>query len=315
MSTVDIYDEEKIARMLHVQRAHVIDFSAQIEWSRGVDLNCPLLPLDSNAIAFPEASDEQRLVISQLMGLIVASTIAELEEVACKLKGPCWEKLLRKFPVNPELFELGELFFDDEKKHSMAFNRYIELFANKVNVAPEELKALLPSSQNSFSQKIYHLNSLAGGMAMWWLIAAVEEESLLIHDLMRPHRSQIDPLYYNIHRCHFEEEIRHKSYAQMMLQVNNEMNCAPQALLFKKLDFMIAEMLNLHWTFNQLFKVRNLKALKGRHEFFEILAGIPKRSLFSTSSYVKSMLQLSEHQQIKLMLERFGAKSILKGHA
>jgi hypothetical protein len=320
-ASIDIYDEEKIARLLHVQRVHGIDFDKDINWNQSIDLNKSLLPLDHKAILFPDASAEERLVISQLMGLIVAATISELENVAIRLKGPTWENILRKYPVNPEIREMGELFYEDEAKHSAAFKRYIDLFAEKVNVDPKDLKEFLPSSTHSLAGKIYELNSLGGGMAIWWLIAAVEEEALLIFDHMRKIKTHVDPLYYEIHKCHYEEEIRHKSYASIMLKINSEFAKAPQSIIFRKIDFILAEILNITWTFNQLYKVKNLKKLENHHEFFKTLSVLfdvlesrnsleVVHTLFTTAPYIKNMLNLSEHKHIRVMLERFGAQKI-----
>ncbi len=324
MAAINIYDEEKIARLLYVQKAQGIDFNLDIDWGRSIDLNKLFLPLDHSNLLFPEAGEEQRLVISQIIGLVVASTISELEDVAYKLKGPTWEKVLRKYPVNPEIYEMGELFYEDEKKHSQGFKRYIELFAAKVNVDPKDLKQLLPSSQHSVTEKIYQLNSLAGGMAIWWLIAAVEEESILIFNYMRKCKADIDPLYYDLHKSHYEEEIRHKSYASIMLQVNSEFAGIPQNLIFKNVDFILAEILNLTWTFNQLYKLRNLNNLKSAHPFFKTLSDLRPslegrgsmeimHSLFTSAPYIKDMFHLSEHGHVRQMLERFGTKRMPLG--
>ncbi len=321
MAAINIYDEEKMARLLYVQKAQGIDFNLDLDWKRSIDLNKLLLPLGDNTSLFPQLSQEQRLVVSQMIGLVVAATISELEDVAYKLKGPTWENVLRKYPINPEIYEMGELFYEDEKKHSEGFKRYIDLFAEKVNVDPLELRQLLPSSQNSLSEKIYHLNSLAGGMAIWWLIAAVEEESILIFNYMRKCKSEIDPLYYDLHKAHYEEEIRHKSYASIMLQVNSEFAGVPQQLIFKNIDFILAEILNLTWTFNQLYKLKNLSLLKSAHPFFKTLADLRPflegrnsmeiiHSFFTSAPYIKDMFQLSEHGHVRQMLERFGTKRI-----
>lgn len=318
---MDLYNEEKLSRLLHIQKVKGWDLEQDFNWSAGVDLSKHLLPLDNNAILFPNASAEQRLVISQFMGLIVASTIAQLEEVANRLKGPTWEKVLDKYPVNPEMYDLGEHFFEDETKHSQTFNRYIDLFAKEVNVEPGLLKEFLPSTKDSMLKHIYRLNSLAGGMAIWWLIAAVEEESILFYELIRNVKDQVDPLYYQIHRLHYEEEIRHKSYANLMLQLNKDFSKAPTALILQKIDFIIAEVLNISWTFNQLFKTKKLKQLAGKHEFFDTLSGLTDslhglnsfdilRTLFTTAPYISNTLNLSEHSKLKEMMKRYGAYSV-----
>lgn len=317
MSAIDIYDEDKIARLLHVQKVQGIDFMQSIDWSSSIDLQKPLLPIDANALLFPEANDEERLVISQVMGLIVASTISELEEVAIGLKGPTWDKVLDKYPVNPEIRELGELFYEDERKHSIAFKRYIDLFAEKVNVDPDDLRKFLPTSQK-LARSMYQMNSYFGGMAIWWLIAAVEEESILIFNQMKQDKANIDPLYFAVHKAHYEEEIRHKSYASIMLQINHDFSHTPLAFGLKKVDFFLAEVLNITWTFSQLYKVKALTSFKNHHPFFKTIAGLEKvltkkssletfDVLFNQAPYTRDMLNLSEHKHIQLLMNRFGA--------
>ncbi|WP_127716028.1 hypothetical protein [Halobacteriovorax sp. HLS] len=312
----DIYDERKLARQLQIQKKKSWDFDKDIHWEMGIDLNKSLLPLDNNRALFPNASQEELKVISQLMGLIVASTISQLEEVACKLKVPVWEKFLNKHPVNPELFALGEQFFEEEKKHARTFKRYINMFASEVNIDPDDLSSILPSSENSSIEKIYTLNSNMGGMAMWWLISAVEEEAILFYHFLHEVKDSVDPLYYQIHRCHFEEEVRHKSYAQMMLEVHKEFESGPVSQMFKKVDFITAEVLNMTWTFKQLLKVKKLKKYKNHHQFFATLSKsidhISNMSyyqlmhtLFNSTPYISHTLHLSEHKHVKEMLSRY----------
>lgn len=321
MQEIDIFDEVKLARLLEVQKTHGWDLEKDINWSSGVDLSKSLLPMNKNSILFPNATKEQRLVISQLMGLIVASSISQLETIANDLKEPTWNRFLRKYPVNPELFELGEHFYEDEMKHSIAFSRYIDKFALEVNVDPSDLKQFLPQANNSMAGQIYKLNSLAGGMAIWWLIAAVEEESILFYRYIKDMQEHVDPLYYQIHKLHFEEEVRHKSYAFMMLKVHEEFSTTPQSLLLKKLDFIIAEVLNMTWTFNQLFKVRNLKKFKNHHPFFDTLSTLGDvlgqrnpleviNCLFNDAPYISDSLHMAEQKHVKQLLDRFGVPSI-----
>lgn len=312
----DIYDEQKLARQLEIQKKKEWDFDKDIDWSMGVDLSKSLLPLDNNKSIFPGASEAQLRVISQLMGLIVASTISQLEQVACKLKEPVWNNFLNKHPVNPELLELGEQFFKEEAKHARTFNKYIDTFAKEINIDPDDLKSFLPSSENSAIEKIYTMNSQMGGMAMWWLISAVEEEAILFYHFLSEVKPSVDPLYYQIHRCHFEEEVRHKSYAQMMLEVYKEFETGPRSMMFKKVDFMIAEVLNMSWTFKQLLKLKKLKKYKNHHEFFNTLSSCLDHisglsyyqliyTLFNSTPYISHTLHMSEHAHVKEMLKRY----------
>jgi predicted metal-dependent hydrolase len=317
----DIYDEQKLARLLDIQKKKSWDFDKDIDWSRGIDMSKSLLPLDNNKAIFPNASESQLRVISQLMGLIVASTISQLEQVACRLKEPVWKSFLDKHPVNPELIDLGEQFFEEEAKHARTFNRYIEMFASEVNVEASDLKKFLPSSENSAIEKIYTMNSKMGGMAMWWLISAVEEEAILFYHFLHEVRPSVDPLYYQIHRCHFEEEVRHKSYAQMMLEVHKEFATGAKAQMFKKVDFIIAEVLNMSWTFKQLLKLKNLKKYKNHHEFFNTLSTCVEHiegmsyyqlmyTLFNSTPYISHTLHLSEHKHVNDMLKRYKGMSL-----
>jgi hypothetical protein len=296
-------------------------FEEDINWSGGIKHSKMLLPLDKNNIIFPKASDEQKLAISQFMGLIVASTISQLEAVAIRLKGPTWDKPLRKFPVNPEFRELGEEFYDEEMKHSKAFDKYIEVFASSLDIEPAELKSLLPSTNNSALHHIYKLNSMAGGSALWWLVSAVEEESILFYNIINQSREHIDPLYYQVHRCHFEEEIRHSSYATMMIEIYNQLQNPFSRRVSHKIDFLLAEVLNMTWTFSQLIKVNKLKQLKTKNPFFDVLLStismLEGRSplelvntLFTEAPYISSNLQLSNHKQVSIMLNKYGCTKL-----
>jgi hypothetical protein len=253
-----------------------------------------------------------------MMGLIVAATISQLEQVANDLRELAWERILNKFPVNPEFYELGVQFFAEESKHAKVFDRYIDMFATSLNVEPDDLKAFLPQARQSVSKKLYQLNSLLGGMSMWWLIAAFEEESIFIYKQLHAVKNQIDPLYYEIHRAHYEEESRHKSYAFMMLQLFEEFTALPQNILFKKIDFALAELINVSWTMTQLSKVKGLRKYKSHHPFFSVLetlfCDLQKASSISTIRrmvtsvpFISNSLHLAEYAPIRKKLDSFGA--------
>ncbi len=312
MKTYDIYDEERIARMLHVQEANSLDFNSSIPWTTAIDLSKPLLPLDTESLLFPETTEAERLAISQIMGLVVAASISQLESVAVSLQGPTWDKVLKKHPVGPEFRSLGEHFYADEAKHSLAFDRYVAIFAREIGLETGELKAFLPSS-NSMIRKIYALNSRLGGAAIWWLIAALEEESIEIYKRMRSSNEALEPLYLALHRAHFEEEIRHKSYAVMMLQLHQAQGTRP----FSKFDFLLSETLNFLWSFQQLAKLRGIGALRNRHQFFETISGLCEKfkgqntlqmmsALCYRTPYTRGMIQLSQHREVQELLKEFG---------
>jgi len=318
MHNINIYDETYLEKRLHVQKVHQWDFNCDINWNLTVDTNKYLLPLDQSNIIFPGASAEQRLAISQFMGLIVASTISQLEMVAIKLKGPTWDKPLKKNPINPEFRDLGEQFYLEEEKHSRAFDKYIDKFASALDIESEQLRNFLPSANKTLIEKLYSLNAELGGSALWWLVAAVEEESLLFYNLIHNSRHDIDPLYYQIHRCHYEEESRHASYAPMMLEFHYQFSNKLQKNIFSKVEFLMAEVLNMTWTFNQLIKLKSLKSLKAKHPFFDVMYSTVDllkgqsplqvlHQLFTSAPYISSNLHLSAHQHVQEMLVRYGA--------
>ncbi len=321
MKTYDIYNEERIGRMLHIQQANSVDFENSIPWSTSIDLTKPLLPLDSGSPLFPDTTEAERIAISQIMGLVVAASISQLESVAVSLQGPTWDKVLRKYPVGPEFRALGEHFYEDEAKHSLAFDRYIDLFATQLGLEAAELKAFLPSS-DSMIRKIYALNSRLGGTAIWWLIAALEEESIEIYKRMRNSTEELEPVYLGLHRAHFEEEIRHKSYAVMMLQLHRDQGTRP----FGKFDFLLSETLNFLWSFNQLAKLRGIGVLRNRHPFFATIAGLCEKirgrntlqvmsALCYRTPYTRGMIQLSQHREVQELLKEFGGYRLPLGSA
>src|SRR5262245_58198734 len=105
------YDHAALGAQVIRQRKYAFDLNADIPWQVPIDDKKHLLPLDRDAIAFPGASAEQRLALSHLMGLIINSTIAEMEGVINVMRDDAWAKSLRAYPSNPEMWELGELFF------------------------------------------------------------------------------------------------------------------------------------------------------------------------------------------------------------
>lgn len=312
----DIFNEKKLARLYNLQKEREIDFDQRIPWHLGVDLERPGLPLGNTLDFLNYSCSEEKRALSQLMGLIVAATISELELVATTLKKPCFLEIYNKYPVNPEMLGLGEQFFKEEQKHATAFQKYIDLFATALAVEPKVLKSFLPSAQNSFFiRSLYKLNAKAGGMALWWLVAAVEEESILIYRHINANTGTGDPLYEKLHRCHFEEEVRHKSFACMMIEMVNQISKTPNTLVFKKVDFLMAKTLNIGWTFNQLLKTRKLKSLKNHHPFFFHITNILNKLdhyrpldlvniLFKDSPYISSALHMSENTHIKYMLDK-----------
>lgn len=290
MKGTDPLDFESLSRQVRLQRKLAWDLDKDIPWHLGVDPNRPLLPLDDHSIAFPGASAEQQLALSQLMGLIVNATISEMEDALPNLKHAGWLRLLREFPVGPEMEELGELFFDEEAKHARAFSKYLDLFCGAVNVERRDLDRLLPKAFGSYFQKAITSNALHGGHAFWWVVASVEEVSIAIYHQMLRNRQAIDPLYLALHRRHLEEESRHANYAFLMLNLVSRKPSSMREHFHRKVDFVLAQLAGGPWVVSELYKFFEVKHLKGVHPFFDTLAScIPLFERMSKPELVRRM--------------------------
>lgn len=324
---MDIFNHHKIAQKIRVQKIKEWNLS-DINWEMGIDLSKPFLPFPQHPnLSF--ASEEDSLVFSQYLGLIGANSIGSFEKAGHLLKPIMFDKILDKYPVGPEFREMGEQFFAEEVKHSKMFDRYIDTFADTLGISPEELRGVLPSADPNWEQKIYHLNSLVGGRAAWWLVVALEEVSILVYHLIRKAPMEVDPLTYEIHKLHFEEEIRHKSFAHMMLELLDQFSPAVANTFFNKVDFILMEVLHISWSFRQLAQSTRLRKLKDAHPFFERLWEIQKKLayssplktfnfLFSEAPYISHTFHLDEFRHVRKLLTEYGSYKLplpkTKGH-
>lgn len=271
---------QSLKRQLSFQEKMQFDETA-FNWQGGIDLEKMLLPLDKENLVFPGASKEQRIALSQLMGLIVNHTISEMEESLPKLKYHAWEKVLDLYPCAPEVRELGEMFFEEEAKHARVFGKYMHTFAEETGIDLKDLKALLPSAYGSQFQKRVIKNAERGGHAFWWVVTGVEEVSIEIFHAMSEHKQEIDPLFYQIHEKHMEEEARHANYAHLML---NLIAKSPYGkAIFRKKDLILGQLLPIPWVISELSKIKNVKQFAHKHPFFETLAStLPLMSKLSS---------------------------------
>lgn len=283
-------DEEYLEQLLHQQQTMAWNALDCVEWQRGVDFNKPFVPLDENNIAFPTVSKEERLVISQYMGMMIASVFSEMEITMDRLKKSCWEPLMKRYATSPELIALGDNFFIEEAKHAVVFQRFLDLCAEKLNLDPDDLKSTLPRVRDSYVDKVIESNAFIDGLSMWWIVATVEEESQLIFRQLKPHKKHLDPVYYQLHQRHFEEEARHAPYAFIMLEMGAQKK-APWHKLIRKTDYLVSEILKSFWLFFELYKSLDVSHLKNHNEFYKILHQLrPKLSDQNLMSMFGSML-------------------------
>lgn len=318
MQATDPLDYETLRRQVKLQRKLGWNIDTDIDWRLGINAQRPFLPLDDHAIAFPGASAEQELALSQFMGLVVNATVSEMEDALPRLKYAGWRRVLEAYPVGPEIEELGELFFDEEAKHARAFGRYLDLFCQTTGVEREELGSLLPRAFGSLFQKRIADNAIHGGHAFWWVVATVEEVSISIYHQILKHRQLIDPLFFQLHRRHLEEESRHANYAFLMLDLVNRKSGGWRDQLHRKTDYLLSQLAAGPWVFAELYKFFEVKKLKKKHPFFEVLASciplyerMPKlalvRRMFVAAPYVSWLLNPSWRELHKELALAHGA--------
>ncbi len=303
-----LYNDLSLERQLALQKERAWDWEKDIPWHLGANPAQYLLPLDADAIAFPDLNEKQRLVLSQFMGLGVNATIGEMEGVIDNLKEVAWERLLRRCPVNPEMWELGELFFAEELKHARTFAKYLEVFCQSTGVPQASLQQLMPKAHGTRFLASIRANAHQGGFAFWWVVSAVEEVSIQIYQMMHKHEAGIDPLFFHIHRKHLEEEARHKNYAFLMLELAQSAPGNWKERLVRKTDLLLAQTMTAAWLVAELHRIFDAERLRKDHPFFETLASclpslkkiplwdLPRR-LFMTAPYVSFVLNL-HHQKL-----------------
>jgi hypothetical protein len=296
-----LYQEETLARMVALQKRHAWDLEASIDWKRRIDLARPLVPLDDDAILFPGASQEERLAISQMMGLLIATCIHEMEECLIRLRRECWDAPRERTPISPEFKELGELFFEEELKHSAAFRRYTERYAEECGLEPADLESILPKIRGSKAEQVLRLHLRSGGQSFWWIVALVEQEFLQLYHSFRPFRDQLEPLYFEIHERHFEEEARHVSFPYLMIELARARQSGPIAMLHSRSDFAFAQIVQSLWAMMSLRRLKEVRRIAHRHPILRALAeALPKleslpshRALwkvFTSAPYVSSLV-------------------------
>lgn len=312
-----LLDSEKLLAQTERQRKATWTLEEGLPWAQGVDPTKFLVPLDDDAVLFPGATPEQRLAISQMMGLVINATIAEMEAVIHKLRDIAWESLLDRFPVNPEAHELGELFFEEEAKHSLAFRRYNTVFCKSLDIEETTLQTLLPQAFGSSLLGRVISNARSGGNVFWWIVSAVEEISIEIYQMLHPHARHLDGLYFQLHRRHLEDEARHRSYAFMMLDLVDR---APQTLFRKlagKTELILAQSWTAAWVLGQLQRIESVRLYEDQHPFFKTLSGcLPLmhqlwwgeriRRLFFRSPYVSLVLNPNHHRHTRKIASRLG---------
>jgi hypothetical protein len=244
-----------------------------------------------------------------------------MENVIHLMRNTGWEKILQKYPVNPEMWELGDLFFVEEQKHARAFERYNQLFAKAMGLSEEDLMRILPRAYGSWFLKAISMNASLGGHAFWWVVASVEEVSLILFQNIHQARTEVEPLFYNVHKRNMEEEARHHNYAFLMLDLIEKRNTNWRSLLHRSTDLLLGQIFSTGWVLAELNRFYTVKELRNKNPFFEVLCStiplmeklsIRERAerLFVTSPYVSLMLNTKNHPLTYSAAKKRGALSL-----
>jgi predicted metal-dependent hydrolase len=200
-------------------------------------------------------------------------------------------------------------FFLEEAIHASAFQRYLDMAATELNLTKAELASFLPKyKRNSLPGILYALEARLGGKAIWWTVAATEEESIRLFQKIASHKKTTDPLFFELNRLHFLEESRHSSFSYKMLKSHSS---SP----VKKFSYVTSRILQTIWLYHELKQFRKVKQFAYRHpilfkisrlvEKVEALTFREKIRLFMHEiSYTKMMTRPEEHPRLKKALER-----------
>ena len=71
---------KKLLSYLKKQQKHAWNLESDLSWESEIDLTKEFVPLSDDFILAPHINEEQKLLVSQLIGLMINSSICELEE-------------------------------------------------------------------------------------------------------------------------------------------------------------------------------------------------------------------------------------------
>lgn len=303
--------------MIHAQDNHSLiayDFDKDIPWNQGVTLSQTLLPIPENCSFINNLSINEKHAVSWALGLLAASAIKEHEKVLNQMRSICFEREPRA--LNDQAFRLeGKQFFLEEAVHSTAFSRFLDMTAKELNLSSDELASFLPKfNKTSLVARLYALESFLGGKAIWWTVAATEEESIRLFQQMAPHKNETDAVFFSLNRLHFLEESRHSSFSYDMLTLTESSWRKP----ITKMSFAVSRVLQTIWLMSELKRFRKVAKfqdrhplLKSIHQVVEKIDALPLTSqlklIFNDISYIKMMTQPEKHPRLKKTLAKLGA--------
>lgn len=278
------------------------DFDSGIPWEKGLDLSRNLLPLEHDSEFFSSLEESEKHATSWALGLLAASAIKEHEQILNDLRHIAY----------PENELKGLKFFMEEAVHSAAYQRFLDMAAQSLNVTTEELSSFLPKfRKDSIPAMLYALEGKIGGNAIWWAVAATEEESIRLFQKISPHREETDEVFFTLNHLHFLEESRHSSFSYQM--INKKEGTLKSCL--RKFSFGISRILQTAWLFQELNSFKKVKLLRHRHPVLENMARVSEKLenltlgekiklILKDISYTRMMTRPESHPRLRRALEK-----------
>ncbi|MFL5785924.1 MAG: diiron oxygenase, partial [Bacteriovoracaceae bacterium] len=242
---------------------------------------------------------KEKHAASWALGLLASSAIKEHEKILNDLRALACPKMTAE----------ASTFFLEEAVHSEAYQRFLDEAAKKLNLTTTELSTFLPKyKKTSFSGRIYALEAKLGGNAIWWAVAATEEESIRLFQKLLPNKENTDTLFFELNRLHFLEESRHSSFSYQMIRHRN----AGKTL--KKWSFAVSRVLQTIWLFQELNGFRKVKNFRDRHPLLEEMALLSEKIdrmswrqkfklIFRENFYTRMMSTPERHPRLRRALE------------
>jgi hypothetical protein len=245
MRILDVDDPDRMRAVVARMRRNAWDLDRDFAWDTRIDVEKPLLPLAQIDRVFPGLAADERLVLSQLFGLVVAQIFSDAEQFLNEARERLWSDFERLFGAHPALLELGTQFFDEERKHAEMFRRYITAWLTARGLDIERFFAEQPRFSASWQHRVILRNAARGGLAFWWIVLLAEEESPLIYRDLEDAPDEIEPLYLQVHRKHFEEEARHATFAYTAMAYLADRLHGPTGFRRRSTDVMLAQAMQI----------------------------------------------------------------------
>jgi hypothetical protein len=247
MRILNVEEPERIHNLVGLMRRKAWDLDGDFAWDAPIDVGKPLLPLAQIDHMFPGLDDDERLALSQILGLIVAQIFSDAEQFLNTARDTLWPDFERLFAKHPVLLDLGTQFFDEERKHAEMFRRYITRWLEARGLEPARFFERQPRFSESWQHRVILRNAARGGLSFWWIVLLAEEESPLIYKYLEEAPDDIEPLYLRIHRKHFEEEARHATFAYTAMAYLADHMGGMERAIHRRGDVILSQL--MQWSF------------------------------------------------------------------